>query len=167
MKLLFYISSLIITTIYATSVSKPGIDFQNNYRNLHHSPPLKYDQNITNIAQKYANYLAKNNLFEHGMLYDNNGNRLGQNLMAIWNAKKNNSEIIKIAVKNWYKENVYYNYNNPGFSQQTGHFTQVVWKSTQKIGFGIAKNGQRTVVVANYYPAGNVLNQFQKNVLRI
>lgn len=162
MKLL--LSLLSIITVCSTYISQAGIDLQNSYRSLHHSPPLIYDKNLTNIAQKYANYLAANNLFEHGMLSDGNGNPVGQNLMAIWNAKKNHSEIIKIAVKNWYKENIYYNYQNPGFSSQTGHFTQLVWKSTQKIGFGIATNGQRIVVVADYYPPGNYQNKFSQNV---
>jgi glioma pathogenesis-related protein 2 len=160
MRFLFYLISI----IGAVSVSRPGIDYQNYFRRIHHSPPLVYDQNITNIAQKYANYLSSNNLFQHGMLYDNNGNRLGQNLMAVWNTKLNNSEIIKMAVRNWYQENIYYNYSNPGFNTKTGHFTQVVWKSSKKIGFGIARNGTKVVVVADYFPAGNVNNQFRQNV---
>ena len=162
MKILFYMMSIV--TVYSMLVSQPGIDLQNKFRSRHHSPPLNYDKNVTNIAQKYANYLASHNLFEHGMLYDANGNRLGQNIMAIYNSKINNSEILKLAVNQWYSEYKYYNYSNPGFSQKTGHFTQVVWKSSNKIGFGIAKNGSRTVVVADYYPAGNVFSQFPKNV---
>ena len=34
----------------------------------------------------------------------------------------------------WYDEIKYYNYNSPGFSEQAGHFTQVVWKSTSEVG---------------------------------
>lgn len=50
----------------------------------------------------------------------------------------------------------------------TGHFTQVVWKSSQRLGVGIgfANNGNTAVVVANYGPPGNYLNQFAQNVVR-
>ena len=51
---------------------------------------------------------------------------------------------------------------------ETGHFTQVVWKNTKEVGFGVAstKDKSRCYVVANYYPAGNYQGQFPKNVLR-
>lgn len=49
---------------------------------------------------------------------------------------------------------------------RTGHFTQVVWKSTKYIGFGIAVGQKGHVyVVARYYPAGNYGNQYRQNVL--
>jgi hypothetical protein len=39
-----------------------------------------------------------------------------------------------------------------------GHFTQVVWKGSDEIGFGIAKtNTGKTFIVANYNPAGNTV----------
>ena len=53
----------------------------------------------------------------------------------------------------------------PGWS---GHFTQVVWKSTTQLGVGRAEamhNGLLcTYVVARYRPAGNFIGEFSKNV---
>jgi len=48
-----------------------------------------------------------------------------------------------------------------------GHFTQVIWKSSQKIGVGraITDNGQTVYVVCNYLPAGNVTGRYKDNVL--
>ncbi len=34
----------------------------------------------------------------------------------------------------------------------------MIWKETTEIGLGIAKAGTKSVVVANYYPKGNVYN---------
>ena len=47
-----------------------------------------------------------------------------------------------------------------------GHFTQVVWKSSTKMGVGKARSqGGWTYVVANYSPPGNYQGQFTANVL--
>ena len=35
---------------------------------------------------------------------------------------------------------------------------QLVWKSTQKVGCGMATNERRTIVVCRYSPAGNSMN---------
>ena len=49
---------------------------------------------------------------------------------------------------------------------QTGHFTQVVWKGSRRLGVGVgyADNGRKAIVVANYDPPGNYLGQFPQNV---
>ena len=67
-----------------------------------------------------------------------------------------------------------YNFNKPGFDMKTGHFTQVVWKNTTKVGFGygIAKEKYqgwdmiKTIVVANYGPPGNYMGDFPNNVFK-
>lgn len=54
------------------------------------------------------------------------------------------------------------------FHHNPGHFTAMVWKSTQKLGVGkaTASDGS-SFVVARYFPAGNITNQghFENNVL--
>uniref|UniRef100_A0A8C9WLK9 GLI pathogenesis-related 2, like n=1 Tax=Scleropages formosus TaxID=113540 RepID=A0A8C9WLK9_SCLFO len=68
----------------------------------------------------------------------------------------------------WYNEVKNYNYNRPGFSSGTGHFTAMVWRSTKKLGVGKAEaTDGSTFVVARYFPAGNITNQghFEANVL--
>jgi hypothetical protein len=39
----------------------------------------------------------------------------------------------KSAVDAWYNEVQSYNFNSPGWSGATGHFTQLVWKDTTKV----------------------------------
>lgn len=67
----------------------------------------------------------------------------------------------------WYNEISSYDFNNPGFSLTTGHFTQVVWVATNKIGCGIDISSSGKIYgVGQYTPPGNYLGQFQTNVLR-
>jgi hypothetical protein len=70
------------------------------------------------------------------------------------------------ATQAWYDEIKDYNFNQPGFSMQAGHFTQVVWKNSKQLGVGIAfaNGGTKAVVVTNYYPPGNYQEQFPQNV---
>lgn len=78
--------------------------------------------------------------------------------------------IVANAIKLFYDEIRHYNWNNPGFSMETGHFTQVVWKASTEIGVGVAVHpdaayGHRAVVAINYRPPGNYQGQFPENVL--
>ena len=59
-----------------------------------------------------------------------------------------------------------YDFNNPTWSEKNGHFTQVVWASTQELGLGWAMgNGDSCYYVAGrYFPGGNIDNRFKENV---
>jgi len=48
-----------------------------------------------------------------------------------------------------------------------GHFTQMVWTTTNKLGMGIAMNaaGTKVYVVAHYSPPGNFVGAFTEHVL--
>ena len=63
-----------------------------------------------------------------------------------------------------------YNFNSGGFSGGTGHFTQVVWKESMVLGIGRAETTQNAMkcayIVGRYKPAGNMIGQFQQNVLK-
>ena len=60
-----------------------------------------------------------------------------------------------------------YNFDNPGFSDATGHFTCLVWVSSTKFAIGISINDTTNAVdvVMNTSPPGNVIGEFQQNVL--
>jgi len=64
------------------------------------------------------------------------------------------------STKNWYDEidDPGYDFNNPGFTKGVGHFTQVVWKGSTKLGCGVTKtaDGKWAVVTCQYCDtAGN------------
>ena len=39
----------------------------------------------------------------------------------------------------WYKEVENYDWQTPGYAQNTAHFSQMVWKATTKLGVGFAQ----------------------------
>ncbi|GFR71362.1 pathogenesis-related protein 1 [Elysia marginata] len=69
----------------------------------------------------------------------------------------------------WYDEIKDYNFDSPGFSGSTGHFTQVVWKESTQLGMGKARTPDGTYVfaVGVYRTRGNMQGQFAENVPRL
>ena len=61
----------------------------------------------------------------------------------------------------WYDEIKDYSYSKATFIPGTGHFTQVVWKDSKEVGFGVAQASDGSFyAVANYFPAGNWSGEF-------
>ena len=65
----------------------------------------------------------------------------------------------------WYREVDQYDFKRPGFDGSTGHFTQLVWVGTTKVGCGRSQCKGNDIVVCNYDPPGNVMTAFEANVL--
>ena len=63
-----------------------------------------------------------------------------------------------------------YNFGGASFSGGTGHFTQVVWKGSTVLGIGRAEGTMRGMkcayIVGRYKPAGNMMGDFAKNVVK-
>jgi glioma pathogenesis-related protein 2 len=142
----------------------------NYYRARHSAAPLVISQRLNRIAQSYAEHLAATSTFEHsGSRLDNEP--LGENLYMQWISRGRVPVSVRSAMKSWYEEIDLYDFQHPKYSEETGHFTQLVWKSTKKLGVGVAlsADGREVYFVTNYYPAGNFINHgfFERNVLPV
>ncbi|XP_063682831.1 uncharacterized protein LOC134817568 [Bolinopsis microptera] len=127
-------------------------------RKLHGTRKLGWDADIATVAQKWCDYLRDNNLLEHSQ-----GSGYGENLYKSWGTSSDGAATR--AVDSWYNEISDYDYAKPGFSMTTGHFTQVVWESSKKVGCGISTKDSETWVCCNYEPPGNYGGQYANNVL--
>ena len=63
-----------------------------------------------------------------------------------------------------------YDFRNPGFTLAAGTFSQVVWKSNKLLGCGVAfSSPDQTGMINAYtvckYQTGNIMGQFEENVL--
>ncbi len=104
--------------------------------------------------------------------------KYGENL-ACWNVPESIETHASKAISAWLREKAAFDKLNilkpyvvgdeagktddKGEAIRVGHYTQIVWKETTKIGaamFYVKLNGKKTVVVAcNYAPPGNVLGR--------
>ena len=125
----------------------------NKKRALHKdTPALSWSNTLASYAQDYAdNYDCSGTLTHSGGQY-------GENLALGYDGPA--------AVDAWYNEISNYDFSNPGFSSNTGHFTQVVWKSTTQVGCGIKTCGGAwgDYVICSYDPAGNYEGEYADNV---
>lgn len=132
-----------------------ALSIHNQLRANHNTPALTWDNQLAEYAENYA----KDCHFKHSH------GEYGENLAAGY-------PTITRAIKSWYNENKLYSYDNPGFSSQTGHFTQLVWKSSTKLGCALiqcdGKNGTPgNYLICEYNPPGNITNEpyFRENVI--
>lgn len=139
-----------------SDVAKAMVEQHNQVRAKHCAKPLAWSPKLASVAQAWANKLKANNCaFEHS------GGNYGENLAAGTSGYMGPDEVVKM----WYEEIKDYDFNNPGFSMTTGHFTQVVWKGTQQVGCGMVQCKGLDVWVCNYDPPGNWEGQYRENVL--
>jgi hypothetical protein len=140
------------------------VAYINNYRAKHQAPPMMWDSTIYSFSQSWSLVLSNNNLFQHS------GNQLyGENLAYFQGYGSDTMLLIKKSIDSWYNEVMTYDFNNPGFSSETGHFTCLVWKSSNRFAIGISINTltQSAIITMNTAPPGNIQGQFDMNVLPI
>jgi hypothetical protein len=125
------------------------VDAHNKYRRRHvDTPDVVWDSALAAKAQKCANMKPGTKPLAGGWHCN-----YGEN----WAGSTSSAETVVGSF--WYDEIEDYDYNNPGFSQDTGHFTQVVWKSSTKIG---CATGYGSVCL--YEPYGNWNGAYSGNV---
>ena len=134
--------------------------YEHNYlRNLHGVSPLVLNEELNEIAQNYANKLAKERKFNHSNrkdreLKDKKGQWVGENLYGMLSSS-NLDYVCGDMTRAWYDEIKNYNFKTGQSTEVISHFTQVIWKNSKEVGFGIAFSGNLLISVANYFPGGN------------
>merc|ERR1719315_336252 len=136
--------------------AKNMLDEHNKYRSKHGVPPLKLDNKMNAYAQNLAESNAAAGRLahtppEHG--------RYGENLASSEGHPLHGEP--KRIVQRWYNEISLY----PGhYTKESGHFSQVIWKNSKRLGVGFAQKGNKLFVAAVYDPVGNVPRAFEANV---
>jgi uncharacterized protein YkwD len=130
----------------------------NKLRAKHCAPPLTWSAEVASVASGWARRLRdKDCAFKH-----NPRTPYGENLSFFSPVGLLDGPGV---VRDWYDEVSMYDFSRPGFDMRTGHFTQVVWKDTRRLGCGAALCGGGEVWVCSYSPPGNYRGDFEQNVL--
>lgn len=123
--------------------------------------PLELDQNLCNVAKERATILAS-----RGSLQVQCDSIYGQNLYCKSGTIIGKIDIEEI-IKSWYDEVKAYKFDSPELSSGTGHFTQIVWAASRRLGISKVENQEGQIfIVALYDPPGNCEGQYKENVFK-
>jgi len=132
------------------------------YRAKNQAPPMAMDANISMVAQQWSYHLLSTGLFQHS-----GNSNYGENLAQLQGYGTNVTILLKKAIDVWYNEITQYDFTKPDFSPATGHFTALIWATSTSFGLGLSIDMTTNTVdiVMNISPPGNIIGQFQQNVL--
>uniref|UniRef100_A0A668AMG5 GLI pathosis related 1 n=1 Tax=Myripristis murdjan TaxID=586833 RepID=A0A668AMG5_9TELE len=130
---------------------------------------MTWDEGLAITARAWA----RNCLFEHN-IHLGEVHRMhpvfpsvGEN---IWAAYPPSTFTVTSAINSWVNEKQYYSYNAKSCTNVCGHYTQVVWAKSYKVGCAVQvcpngvketrfSNKEGVIFVCNYATAGNVVGQ--------
>ncbi len=139
-----------------TSTAQRIVDAHNAYRAKHCAPALAWSEALAAYAAKWAATLR-----DRGCAFEHSRGKYGENLAAGTSGVLDPEAVVAM----WYDEVKGYSFKQPGFSMQTGHFTQVVWTTTKRVGCAMTQCKGLDVWVCEYDPPGNWERQYSKHVL--
>ncbi|KAL0581726.1 hypothetical protein V5O48_000308 [Marasmius crinis-equi] len=150
------ISSSLFLLVHASPGPEEYLKLHNDIRADRNAPPLTWNNDLAMYAQEWANRCVRRH--SHG--------EYGENLA--WGYGEDYG--VEAAVQFWINER---NYLDPS-SPQASHYTQMIWKDTKELGCAVSwcpylysgevayRTGQ--MHVCEYFPRGNVIDDFQDNV---
>lgn len=136
-------------------------------------PPLTWSDMLAEYAQEWAETLAA----ECDSIRHRNPNMYGENIAARWSFGMSSPPYSGVeAVQAWADELECWTFGSIGRTEMCdracveaqsssgcGHYTQLVWRNTQRVGCGYAScpagNRKMEIIVCNYDPPGNYIGQ--------
>jgi len=133
--------------------------------------------NITGFAPTAKNMLkmvwdcsleAQAQSWSNGCVFQHSGFH-GENIWSATNYPGTNGDLLAMAGDDWWAELKKYgvstsdvnNYSTATFNKGTGHFTQMAWGITNKLGCGVARcgtGGKTVIITCQYTPTGNMMS---------
>jgi pathogenesis-related protein 1 len=107
---------------------------------------LVWSAALARTAQEWAERLVARREFGHRP-----GTPLGENLFSITGGAATPGMV----AGEWAAEAKDYDWGRNRCRGVCGHYTQMVWRETERVGCGVARGRGREVWVCNYDPAGN------------
>jgi len=137
------------------------LDAHNRERYATGLDPMAWDPQLAADAREWGEHLAKTGTFEHYEEVSDADTGEGENLWmgsAYYYAPET-------MVSHWIEEKenyvpgVFPNVSATGDLADVGHYTQIVWRDTRKVGCALVNGGADEYLVCRYSAAGNVIGE--------
>lgn len=149
-----------------TKVDAECVQHHNKYRGNHdETDNVEWDEKLAKGAEEWVKKITESGQMRHATQEESDN--AGENLAMRGSSQAFTDSACQHAVANWYSEIKDFDFNTKS-GRGTGHFTQVVWKKSKKIGcaVGAIKKGDmfHEYVVCRYMESGNWQGEYKSNV---
>ncbi|MCY7339135.1 MAG: CAP domain-containing protein [Sphingomonas bacterium] len=150
---------LVSRTLFAGSppIAADVLALHNAERRAADVPDLVWDDKLAQEAQTYAHELARLGQMRHSAAPTRPGQ--GENL---WMGTRDYFSPANM-VGAWASERTMFrparfpDVSTTGNWAHVGHYTQMIWPGTQRVGCSLSRGAQADFLVCRYFPAGNVM----------
>ena len=124
------------------------------------SPPLQWDPQLAAAAASYGPVLARSGRLEHSPRASRPGQR--ENLWKGPRGYYSPEQMVGgwIAERAMFRAGIFPNVSRTGNWSDVSHYTQMIWKSTTRVGCAIQASGQWEYLICRYSPPGNIDGKF-------
>jgi hypothetical protein len=121
--------------------------------------PLAWDSTLAQSAQRWADTLASTGRFEHAP--EDRVAPEGENLWAGTKGYYSPEAMVDAWVreKRFFTPGVFPNNSKTGNVEDVGHYTQVVWRTTTRVGCALSASAREDILVCRYAEAGNYIGE--------
>jgi hypothetical protein len=124
-------------------------------------PPLRWDDELETSAAEWADYLTELGDLEHYPDDPSDPDPQGENLWLGTRDYFSPEQMVGMWIdeKKHFKPGVFPANSNTGRLDDVGHYTQLMWRTTDRVGCAVAENQEYDFLVCRYSEGGNVIGE--------
>lgn len=124
-------------------------------------PQLQWDAKLAADAKKWADHLAHTDSFEHSPSDPSDMDEPGENLWAGSVGQYSPEEMVGLWIEEKidFKPGVFPYISHSENLEAVGHYTQLIWRQTARVGCAIASTAKEDILVCRYSTSGNVIGE--------
>ncbi len=133
----------------------------NAARREYGSQPLVWDNALTAAADRYVRILADEGRIAHDKTRGDQGENLFMGTRGAYSYRA--MARLWIDERQWFVKGRFPYVVKPGNPwTKVGHYTQIVWPTTQRVGCAVASNSRDDFLVCRYSPSGNIFGHIMR-----
>jgi hypothetical protein len=133
----------------------------NRERSAHGIQPLRWDPRLAESASQWGEHLRKTGTLVHSVADPHDNDPEGENLWAGTRGHYSPEAMVGLWAneKKDFKPGRFPNNSKTGRVEDVGHYTQLMWRSTTRVGCAVTENTREEFLVCRYNEGGNVVGE--------